>query len=236
MNRQAEFDKYADTYDAVLAESLSVSGEDKEYFASGRITLLTKRLQSIQEQPRAIMDYGCGTGSSVPLLLEMLGAESAIGIETSAELLNLATKNYRDPRVSFLLTTDYRPEGAMDLVFSNGTFHHILPDDRPAALSLIHGSLKPNGLFALWENNPWNPLTRYLMSRCAFDEDAVTLSPPEARRLVQEHGFEVLSTEFAFIFPKSLRWFRSLEPFAASLPFGAQYQVLCRKRSVTDVS
>lgn len=236
MKRQADFDKYAATYDATLAESLSVSGEDKEYFASGRIALLAKRLQSIQEQPCAIMDYGCGTGSSLTVLLEMLGAKSAIGIETSAELLNLARKNYRDQRVTFLLTDDYQPQGTMDLVFSNGTFHHIQPEDRPAALSLIHRSLKPNGLFALWENNPWNPGTRYVMSRCAFDQDAVPLSPLEARRMVQEHGFEVLNTEFAFIFPKSLRWFRSLEPLAASLPFGAQYQVLCRKRSTTAFS
>ena len=31
------FDKYADDYDAALAEGLSVSGEDKDYFARGRV-------------------------------------------------------------------------------------------------------------------------------------------------------------------------------------------------------
>jgi hypothetical protein len=33
----AEFDKYAADYDCALAEGLSISGEDKHYFAQGRI-------------------------------------------------------------------------------------------------------------------------------------------------------------------------------------------------------
>jgi len=38
-------------------------------------------------------------------------------------------------------------------------------------------------------NNPWNPGTRYVMSRCEFDEDAITLSPPQCRKLLRSSGF-----------------------------------------------
>ncbi len=82
----------------------------------------------------------------------------------------------------------------------------------------------------MWENNPWNPGTRYVMSRIPFDRDAVTLTPREARALVRANGFDIVDTTFLFIFPRALRWLRALEPPLARLPFGAQYQVLCRKR------
>jgi hypothetical protein len=93
----------------------------------------------------------------------------------------------------------------------------------------IYRSLRPGGWFALWENNPWNPGTRYVMSQCAFDRDAVTLTPPEAARLLQAGGLRVLRTDFLFVFPRFLKFLRVMEAGLARLPLGAQYQVLCRK-------
>lgn len=137
---------------------------------------------------------------------------------------------HSEERVRFVLFDKHQPNETIDLVFSNGTFHHIRPHERDDAVNYIHRSLRPGGLFALWENNPWNPATRYVMSRCSFDKNACCLSPIEARNLVQTAGFEVLSTEFLFIFPRALRWFRPVEPLLSRLPLGTQYQLLCRKR------
>ena len=67
------------------------------------------------------------------------------------------------------------------------------------------------------------------MSRIPFDRDAIPLTPYEARHLLQAGGFEALRTDFLFIFPRMLRWFRGIEPLLSKLPLGAQYQVLCRK-------
>jgi SAM-dependent methyltransferase len=129
----------------------------------------------------------------------------------------------------FIPLAEYRPIGHFDLVFCNGVFHHISPGNRVAAIETVYSSLRPGGLFAFWENNPWNPGARYVMRRIPFDQDAVTLSPPAARRLLREHGFEVMRTDFLFFFPRPLSWLRCLEPHLASLPLGAQYEILCRK-------
>ena len=67
------------------------------------------------------------------------------------------------------------------------------------------------------------------MSRIPFDRDAVTLSSYEAQKMLKDGGFEVLRTDFLFIFPRCLRSFRGVEPMLSKLPFGAQYQILCRK-------
>ena len=45
MTNTPEFDKYAEDYDAVLSQGLSVSGEDKTYFALKRIAWLADCLQ-----------------------------------------------------------------------------------------------------------------------------------------------------------------------------------------------
>jgi len=68
-----------------------------------------------------------------------------------------------------------------------------------------------------------------VMSRIPFDRDAITLTAKESRKLLWEGGFEVLRTDFLFIFPKSLRLFRPIEAYVTRLPLGAQYQVLGRK-------
>jgi hypothetical protein len=89
--------------------------------------------------------------------------------------------------------------------------------------------LRPGGFFALWENNPWNPGTRWIMRRIPFDRDAIPLPPPEARRLVSSAGFAVLGTRYCFYFPRALRALRPLERLGHGVPLGAQYCVLARK-------
>ena len=97
-------------------------------------------------------------------------------------------------------------------------------------MNYIWRSLRPGGIFSLWENNPWNPGTRYVMSRIPFDRDAVTLTPHEAVRLLKTGGFEILRRDSLFFFPKQLNWLRWIEPYLLRVQLRGQYQVLCRKR------
>jgi SAM-dependent methyltransferase len=161
----------------------------------------------------------------------MLGARSVLGIDISAGLLHEAERAHGCDKIRFRLLEDFRPKGEIDLVFCNGVFHHIPPALRAETIDWISRALRPHGLFALWENNPWNPGTRFIMRRIPFDRDAFTLSAPEARRLVSRGGFGVLRMDFMFIFPRILRWCRRVEPYLSCLPLGAQYQVLCQNRS-----
>jgi SAM-dependent methyltransferase len=225
---KTEFDAYAATYDVALARGISISGEDKNYFARGRILWLSRRLSGLQEHPHTVMDFGCGTGSSIPFLLNELQLESLVGVDASTQSLAIA-RQMHGTRARFVPLAEYRPTGHFDLVFCNGVFHHIAPGERLAAVDTVYSSLRPGGLFAFWENNPWNPGARYVMRRIPFDRDAVTLSPSVARRLLREGGFEVMRTDFLFFFPRPLSWLRCLEPHLAPLPLGAQYQILCWK-------
>lgn len=228
-NAAQEFDAYAKNYDAALAQGISVSGEGKDFFARGRIEWLAKCFKKLGFKPTSILDFGCGTGSAAPHLAEVLSPQKITGIDISEQSVALAKQHYESSSVNFEILRDYKPIACYDLAFCNGVFHHIPPSERAGAVKCIYDSVRPGGYFAFWENNPWNPGTRYVMSRIPFDRDAILVSAPEARRLLRAGGFDIVQTDFLFIFPRALSWCRRLEPSLSRLPFGAQYQVLCRK-------
>jgi trans-aconitate methyltransferase len=224
-----EFDDYAANYDSALNEGLSLSGESKEYFAHERVRWLAGRLADLGVQPSRVLDYGCGTGSTSPELLEEFHARMVVGVDASRESLDIARQAHADPRLQFTSTSDLEPSGQFEVAYCNGVFHHVEPEQRLDALDYVRRSLAAGGHFGLWENNPWNPGTRLVMRRIPFDRDAKLLSPPGARRLLARAGFEVLRTDFLFLFPRMLSALRPLEARLARFPAGAQYMVLCRK-------
>jgi SAM-dependent methyltransferase len=225
---RAEFDAYAASYDADLARGLSLTGESKAYYARRRLEILRARLDRLGVRPGRLLDFGCGIGDTAPLHLRYLGVSAVVGVDPSEASIERARADFSAPNVTFHPAAEYRPDGSFDLAFVNGVFHHIPIAERETAVALVRRSLRPGGLFAFWENNPWNPGTRLIMRRVAFDREAIMLSPPAARRLLRSGGFTPLSTDHAFFFPRMLAWLRRLEPSLARLPFGGQYLVLGR--------
>ena len=223
------FDSYAQQYDACLNQALSVTGEDKDFYASARVDWTARCLERLGVRPGSALDFGCGIGTTAPLLLSELKCGTVMGVDASPKTIEQARQRQASPQIQFTLLQDFPPRGELDCAYCNGVFHHIGVADRLGALGVIRDALRPGGIFALWENNPWNPGTRYVMSRCAFDEDAIRISPASARRMLRAAGFRVLRTDFLFFFPKSLALLRPLERFLHKVPLGGQYQVLCQK-------
>lgn len=225
----ADFDAWARDYDAALERGLSLSGEGKEFFARGRMLWLQRRLNELGCRPRRALDFGCGVGTSTPLLLSIEGVEAATGVDVSTGSIEVARSRLPPATVRFGTVKEVLPDGGYDLAFCNGVFHHIAPGERRAAVEYVWGALGPGGVFAFCENNPWNPGTRLVMSRVPFDKDAVMLRAGEARRLLEGVGFEALHTDFLFFFPRALAVLRRLEPALRGIPLGAQYMCLVRK-------
>ena len=222
----ALFDDFVDDYEEACARGVSLSGESRDYFARARVDL-TKRWCA----PRVarILDFGCGMGHSTPYFRDAFPGAALVGVDASAGAVRWAQQHYGAADVQFVTPETADRLDAVDLVYSNGTFHHIAPGERPGILHQIFRWLQPGGVFALWENNPWNPGTRLVMKRIPFDRDAQTLSFLETKQLLRDAGFEVRTTSFHFYFPAGLRALRRFEPLLATVPFGAQYCVVGRK-------
>jgi SAM-dependent methyltransferase len=228
MSDSAEFDRFADNYDECLNDALSASGETKEFFARARVEWLAKCLKEVSAGTLRAIDYGCGTGDTTLLIRDILRSESVIGLDVSTLSLERAQTRHGS-HARFVTFADYSPDGSIDVVYCNGVFHHIPVAERADAIWYIARCLRPGGIFGLWENNPWNPGTQYVMHKCEFDHDAVKISPLEAARLLRAGGFEVLRTDFRFFFPRALKVMRPVESLLTKVPLGGQYQVLARK-------
>ncbi|MCP4849634.1 MAG: class I SAM-dependent methyltransferase [Verrucomicrobiaceae bacterium] len=224
------FDDFATNYDASLKRGLRFTGESKEYFSDNRILLLAKHLEKLKSSPKRILDFGCGTGGSIPFFQKNFDLAEISGIDPSEKSLQIARKTHGTQRgAKFLNTETFNPSPQFDLAYCNGVFHHIpTPEQLPSA-KLVFESLNPGAYFSFWENNPWNPMTRFIMKRVPFDHDAILIWPRSARRLLRLAGFNIIATSFAFVFPSALKYLRFLERPLCKLPLGGQYQVLCRK-------
>ena len=221
-------------YDEMLHRGLKLSGETREFFMRGRVADLSAELAA-GAAPRRILDLGCGLGHTAAHLASVFAGARVLGLDTSTEALEHAASRYGGERVRFCHLDDFDPAGDFDLCYVNGVFHHIAPADRPAAVRTVLASLLPGGLFAVFENNPWNPGTQVVMSRIPFDRGAQTLSPRDARALLDTGGFRSLRpTRYLFFFPKPLGWLRVVEPHLRGVPLGAQYWLLGQKSAETD--
>ncbi|MBL8778093.1 MAG: class I SAM-dependent methyltransferase [Acidimicrobiales bacterium] len=217
----------ADEYDAMLAEGLSLSGEDKGWFIEGRLRWLSGRLPT-EARPRRILDFACGVGDTAAALARTFPGAEVVGFDLAEAAVERARERHGAPGITFVSGTDL-PAGTFDLCYVNGAFHHIPSAEQPRVLAGLRAVLAPGGWLALFENNPWNPGARLVMRRIPFDRDAVMLSIPRARRLVHEAGFaEVRPTTTGFWFPRALAPLRPTERALSRLPGGAQYLVLAR--------
>lgn len=226
---QAEFDAYAANYDEALQRGLDLTGETKDYFAEGRVRWLRQRLAEQGQQPLSCLDFGCGTGTAAPFLQAGLGIRDYIGYDPSAASIQRAEQDVKSAGVRFTHEASSLEPESVELAFCNGVFHHIPPEQRAGAAELVWRTLKRGGFFAFWENNRWNPIVHYIMSRVPFDHDAQMLFPFQARALLRAARFEMVGTDSCFVFPAALAPLRSLEPMLCKLPIGGQYLVLARK-------
>jgi SAM-dependent methyltransferase len=225
---EPEFDAYAAEYDAALAEGLRFTLADKTFYARERIEWLRESAAAAGvTRVDRVLDFGCGDGDAAPLLRAVLGARDVVGVEVSPAML--ARARTRHPWAQFELIDALPTLGAFDVAYCNGVFHHIAVAERAAAVRRVRDALRIGGVFGLWENHPWNPGTRYVMSRVSFDRDAIMLSPPETRRLLRANGLRTLRTDHRFIFPGGLAVLKPVERLLSRLPIGGQYQVLARR-------
>ncbi len=226
---QSQFDRNAIVYDKELQKGLILSGENKAYFAQARVKWMAHQFSKINFSPKSAIDYGCGIGTTSPILMESLNLQRVIGVDVSKQALDQAVFNYSSSGIQFINLNDYVPEGNIDIVYCNGVFHHIPTKKHRQTLKFFHSSLCETGLIALWENNPWNLATRLAMKLVPFDSDAKMLWPAKAKKLLIQSHFKIINESYLFIFPKFMRFFRKFEPLLSEFPIGGQYLILGKK-------
>ncbi len=224
----AEFDQYADRYHELLKDPIRDRfAADTSFFHLRKWILLRSYLERerLAMKDMRWLDVGCGKGE-----LLQLGSghfKEAVGCDPSTQMLghtgNIKVEHQPDPAVLPF------GGGAFDLVTAVCVYHHLAPAARDSFTSEIGRVLRPGGLAAIFEHNPWNPLTRLIVSRTPVDDNAILLPAPEARQLFQDAGLRPLRTVYYLYLPQALfTKFGAIESWLTRIPAGGQYVVFGR--------
>jgi hypothetical protein len=109
--------------------------------------------------------------------------------------------------------------------------HHVPPPQWESFVAEAHRVVVPGGLMLVFEHNPFNPLTQYVVRSCDLDKDAVLLRPAKLRRMFTAAGFTDAYTRTIISVPPAGRFLTNLDSLLGNLPFGAQYYLSATKKS-----
>jgi ubiquinone/menaquinone biosynthesis C-methylase UbiE len=218
-----DFDRHAETYQAAVDAAAGVSVEK---LSSEKARLIAHVLARCVGNPKRlrVLDVGCGIGLIDQDLEHRVGA--LCGVDTSLRSLDLARA--RAPATHFVRYDGTRlpvADGSFDVAFASCVLHHIPPTARQGFITEMLRPLQPNGAVLVIEHNPFNPVTRRIVARCAWDVGAVLLRCSETMRLMRLAGAEIAGRRYIGFSPLRSPLIEQAEHAIGWLPIGAQYCV-----------
>ncbi|SFV33416.1 class I SAM-dependent methyltransferase [Thermoflavifilum thermophilum] len=221
-----DFDTFARHYRDLHDANIRLSGANSAYFARLKIQILALYES---DDGQHVLDLGCGDGLCTAYMQQSFPSWQLTGVDVSAESIAVAQER-RLPGVAFIhydgRHLPFDPAG-FDVIFMAGVLHHVGHDQRLAVLQEARRVARPQGRIYIFEHNPFNLLTRYFVSTCAFDRGVKLLMASEAKRLLCEAGWKAESCRYYIFFPRH-RIFRPLckaESRLSWLPLGGQYMI-----------
>jgi SAM-dependent methyltransferase len=206
-------------------------GAGAEFFHLRKRDLIREHFSAEGVDTRALryLDIGCGKCELLSLLRDdfrqVAGCDPSPGMLSSSQ--DLETRVQEDPgKIPF-------DDMAFDFVTAVCVYHHVPVSARLGLTREVYRVLRPGGVFAIIEHNPYNPVTRLIVSRTPVDADAVLLKSSEARDWIRSAGFTSHAPNYFLYFPEPLyrRGGRRLEHLLKGLPLGGQYAVFGTKKS-----
>lgn len=220
---RVDFDKYVEQYNHLLREGTAFFSKDDAYFAKYKVDVMKSRLS---KPVRRLLDYGCGIGRNIPSLKEAFPGAEVVGTDISRA--SLAVAHQDNPDVEFV-HDDMSYPGPFDLILVACVFHHVPVNERLDVFGKLYRNLGSPGDLFVFEHNPYNPITRRIVSKCEYDKDAVLLTPGELRRHASMAGFKSSHTGYCLFFPPRFQSLARLERRLRWLPLGGQYFVHASK-------
>ena len=226
------FDHYKDTYAQEVAHSIGFIHQHHDFFTRSKALHLLQLVRRHLGDPSevSILDVGCGVGATDALIAPHFRAVR--GVDVATGVIDRAKET--NPGVDYLAydgSTLPFDADSVDVSFAICVLHHVDPDARPRFVAEMERVTRPGGLIAIFEHNPFNPLTRLAVARCEFDEDVVLLKVRDVAGLVAAARVQVVERRFILFLPWLMSLSLSFDRVLGWVPLGAQHVVVGKKRS-----
>jgi SAM-dependent methyltransferase len=233
LDKPPEFDAYAQQYAELLRDPLRerFAGENR-FFVERKLDVIRAffHRRGIDTKRINWLDVGCGCGDLLQMGRQLFA--SAAGCDPSTEMLQRCATDGIDvqqqPRIDRIPAGDQ----SFDFVTAVCVYHHVPVETRLELTREILRVLRPNGIVSVIEHNPFNPVTRLIVSRTPVDANAKLLSGGQTRHLVVSASGKVLQTRYFLYLPEPVhRHFAWLENRLGKLAMGGQYAVFGTRTS-----
>jgi len=226
-----DFNSYVATYQEQIRQSQSFARVHQAVYLQIKANALKRLVQERFGDTRTarVLDVGCGMGL-METHLDGAFAE-LVGVDPASQAIEYAQRSAVCARFA---SYDGRclpfPDRQFDVAFAVCVMHHVPPPQWPQFLAEIERVLRPGGMVVIFEHNPFNPLTRLAVARCAFDRDAVLLPGRNTVQLLEASGLVHVRRRYLLFLPWEGRVWSAAERMLGWLPLGAQYYVAGFKR------
>ena len=223
MISKAVFDEYSRTYRETLRSILKPFKKDDKFFDSIKISCIKKYVIKVNNA-YDVLDFGCGVGKLTSSLAKNFQLSHVFGYDISRESLAVAKEeNAQINNIHFIdeITEDRK----FDYIIAANVFHHIDSRQHIETLCTIKKLLKPKGRIIVFEHNPLNPVTRYIVSICPFDADTKLIWLNSFMKLAGMGKLKVELRNYILFFPWQSNIFRKIEGFLRHVPLGTQYML-----------
>lgn len=223
------FDDYASSYDEAMEHAIGFAGVEHDLFLAAKArALLQLGAELADPSGLRLLDVGAGNGKldlhMQPHVGELHGVDVSERMVVEAQSANPAGRYavFDGARLPY-------DEDAFDMTFAVCVFHHVEPEARGALASEMARVVRPGGIVAIAEHNPFNPLTRLAVVRCEFDKDVRLLRSAESRRLLENARLVSARSRYLLFAPTLSSWWLAIERRLRGLPLGAQYIAAANK-------
>ena len=226
---RAEFDGFADQYRDMHVENIAITGEHPEYFHEYKISDLRRAVDQAGVDPRNIFDFGSGIGNSIPYFRKYFPDSTLTCGDVSERSLALSKEKCPGAeQYSVIGDVIDLPSESQDVVFTACVLHHIPHSEHHHWLSELRRITKPGGILAIYEHNPFNPLTVRAVNTCPLDVNAHLIAGPAMKSRARAAGWQTATIAYKVFFPAALSGMRWAEPHLEWLPFGGQYRLVAQ--------
>jgi len=225
-----DFNESKNTYVSSIEESINFVGKDLDFFVTVKASLLKKTIKKLLphvKRPR-ILDIGCGHG----LIHRYLPNDTfeVVGVDVADEVLDLARQS--NAEVTYLTydgkALPFQSE-SFDVAIALCVMHHVPPSQWGSFLVEMRRILKKDGIAVVFEHNPYNPVTRYIVANSPLDKGATLLRSSDLKQMMNQVGLESAKSDYILFTPFSPPIFRWLDTVLKWCPLGAQYYTISKR-------